>query len=124
MSLSDADRARLRDRAAGLVSTLSSLSAAQVQAATAATQDYHDAKLIAEVDRLERETAAAAVALDPSKGTVEDALEAMRAAAAKEEAARAAATERPSGEPVLDEPAPEVQVHDADESADDTGEEG
>jgi len=83
--LSQADREALRLRQQGLLQEVTSLKAERTQALTEASESQQDVALIEEVARLEAEKDAALKerdeARDLAKGSVEDAMAAMNAAA-------------------------------------------
>lgn len=81
MALSAADRAALRDRAAGLRVEVSSLNYERTAAITEASATVDDQLLLDEVARLERERDAAVADRDSARGTVADAMAVMEAVA-------------------------------------------
>lgn len=82
MGLSREQRQALLDRAAGLRAEVTSAESERTNAEVQASQDRRDLKLIAEVQRLERQKEIAEAGRDQAVGTVEVAAAIMEAAAA------------------------------------------
>ena len=81
MGLSREQRQALLDRAAGLRAEVTSAESERTDAEAQASQDRRDLKLIAEVQRLERQKEVAEAGRDQAVGTVEAAAAIMEAAA-------------------------------------------
>lgn len=87
MPLSEDQRRALQDRADGLRNEVSSLAAEHREALFVASDADHDAKLIAEVESLEKQRDEIAEQRDAVQGSVASAMEVMNAAAAEEQPA-------------------------------------
>jgi hypothetical protein len=98
MALSQADRAALVARAAGLREEVSSLKSAASDSVDEATAAINDAKLLEEIERLERAKTDAIDQANTAQGTVADAMAAMNAAAAKLAPVDSATAEAPVDE--------------------------
>lgn len=118
MALSEQQRRDLADRAAGLREEVGVARMAATAAVDEASAAVDDAKLIAEVERLERDKAEALEVQSRASGSASDAIKAMESAAAS-----LAGSPAPAVAPEPAEPALTGLVDHLDEAASVSGEE-
>lgn len=104
MPLSEADRRALRDRQHGLRSEITSLESDKNSALAEAHATNQDAKLVAEVARLEQLRDAAANKKDQADGSVEAAIRLMESMTGVAEVVSESTTEVPAAVPAAQTP--------------------